>query len=212
MLTLYDYLPSQNGWKIRLLLNQLNQTYQQKFVSIFEGEGRTRDYLAINPTGAVPALQLEDGSTIAESNAILVYLAYDTTFYPSDPLKQAKVLQWLFFESDYVQASVATLRHWKLTGKDAKRSSDMMSNKHNASIKTISVLDSWLSEKTFLIGNDYTIADISVFAYVHLCEDAGVMLNDYPNVRRWIETVRNQPRFLDEVFPYSMDKYSIREL
>lgn len=118
MITLYDYLPSQNAWKVRLLLNHLGRPYTQKTVSIFEGEGQLPEYLAINPSGAVPAIQEDDGRTIAESNAILLYLASDTTYLPSAALEQAQVSQWLFFKSDYVQSSIATLRHWILTGKD----------------------------------------------------------------------------------------------
>lgn len=212
MITLYDYLPSQNAWKIRLLLNQLEQRYTQKMVSIFEGEGLESDYLEINPTGAVPAIQLDDGNTIAESNAILLYLAHNSIYLPSSELARAQVSQWLFFESDYVQASIATLRHWRLTGKDNKRSDDVLASKHDASLKVLSVLDRRLSCNQYLTGGDYTIADISVFAYVHLSEDAGVRLNGFPNVQRWIESVREQPRFLHEVFPYSIDKHSYREL
>ena len=212
MITLYDYLPSQNAWKIRLLLSHLEQPYIQKFVSIFEGEGQLADYLAINPSGAVPAIQEADGRCIAESNAILQYLAVGTRYLPSGTLEQAQVSQWLFFESDYVQSSIATLRHWVLTGKDKSRSSQMLSDKRSAGMKVLSILDRRLSVHEYLAGKNYTIADISVFAYVHLSEDAGICLDEFLNVRRWIESVREQPRFLHEVFPYSIDEYSYREL
>ena len=129
MLTLFDYLPSQNAWKVRQLLKHLDQPYKHVFVSIFEGEGQRAEFLAINPTGAVPAIRLEDGRTIAESNAILVYLAQGTPYLPGDTVEQAQVMQWLFFESDYIQASVATLRHWVLTGKDKNRSEDVLEGK-----------------------------------------------------------------------------------
>jgi glutathione S-transferase len=120
MLTLYDYLPSQNAWKVRLLLNHLDIPYRTERVRIFEGEGQRPEFLAVNPTGAVPALRLPDGRTLAESNAILAYLAHGTPYLPSDPFGQAKVQQWLSFEQDHV-ASIATLRHWTLTGKLARR-------------------------------------------------------------------------------------------
>ena len=212
MITLYDYLPSQNAWKVRLLLNHLGRPYTQKFVSIFEGEGQLPDYLAINPSGAVPAIREDDGRTIAESNAILLYLACDTEYLPSAALERAQVSQWLFFESDYVQSSIATLRHWVLTGKDKNRSGDILTSKREASMKVLSILNRRLGDYKFLAGRDYTIADMSVFAYVHLSEDAGISLNDFCNVKRWIEAVRGQPRFLQDVFPYSMDEYSYREL
>ena len=209
---LYDYLPSQNAWKVRLLLSHLEQSYEQRFVSIFEGEGQRADYLAINPTGSVPALQFGTGEAIAESNAILAYLAHGTEYLPSDSVQQAKILQWLFFESDYVQSSVATLRYWKLTKKDVSRSENLLSSKLDASNKVMSLLNARLSDYAFLAGSDYTIADISVFAYTHLCKDAGVDLNKFDSVQRWIEAVKSQPRFSGEVFSYSTDKYSCREL
>src|SRR5437763_6698821 len=111
MLTLYDYLPSQNAYKVRLLLNHLQRPYATKIVSIFEGLGQHPDFLALNPTGAVPALRLEDGRTLAESNAILTYLAHGTPYLPADPLENARVQQWMSFEQEYVN-SIATLRHW----------------------------------------------------------------------------------------------------
>ena len=121
MITLYDYLPSQNGWKIRQLLQMLALPHRTRLVSIFEGAGQSPDYLAINPTGAVPAIVLADGRALAESNAILWYLAEGTALLPDERFARAKVAQWLSFEADYVQSSIGTLRHWILTGKAARR-------------------------------------------------------------------------------------------
>ncbi len=212
MITLYDYLPSQNAWKVRLLLNQLQLPYQQKFISIFEGEGQGEDFLRVNPTGAVPAIRLENGETIAESNAILVYLAQNTRFLPGDPVKQAQVMQWLFFEADYVQASVATLRHWVLTGKDKNRSQAMLDAKRAASNKVLGILNNTLQLHEFLSGDTYTIADIAVFSYVHLAQDAGLELDDLDHLNRWIDSVKTQPHYLNEVHPYSLDAHSYKEL
>jgi len=212
MLTLYDYLPSQNAWKVRLLLNHLEIPYNQKTVSIFEGDGHSEEYEAINPTGAVPAIQLDEGVAIAESNAILIYLATDTEYLPSTPVQKAQVLQWLFFESDYVQSSVATLRHWRLTGKVKNRTNEELSSKHGASIKVLTILDRVLGERCFLAGQQYTIADMSVYAYVHLAEEAGLSLKAFENIRHWIDLVQTQPRYLSVMYPYSIDPFSHREL
>ncbi len=212
MLTLYDYLPSQNAWKVRLLLNHLGRPYEQTLVSIFEGEGKSANYLAINPTGAVPAIQEEDGYTLAESNAILVYLASNTAYLPSETLYQAQVLQWLFFEADYVQSTIATRRHWMLTGKDKNRPGDTLTSQYHAAIKVLTVLNNRLGQSPFLAGPDYTIADMSVFAYAHLSDEAGLPLPDFSNIMRWIKAVRQQPGFLAETYPYSIDEYSYREL
>ena len=212
MITLYDYLPSQNAWKVRLLLNQLKHPYTQKFIRIFEGEGHSAEYREINPTGAVPAIALADGSVLAESNAILVYLAQDTPYYPNDAFQQAKVQQWLFFESDYIQSTVATLRHWVMTGKDKNRSAELLKAKHDGSVNTLAVLDRYLSGNEFLNETGYTIADISVYAYVHLAFEAGLPLENFTNVQRWINSVKAQPRYLDKVYPYSIDEHSYKEL
>ena len=106
MITLYDYLPSQNAYKVRLLLSHLDIPYRTVPVGIFAGEGQTAEYRAINPTGAVPAIRLDDGRVLAESLAILCYLAEGSRYLPADAVARAKVLQWLSFENDYLQNSI----------------------------------------------------------------------------------------------------------
>ncbi|GGC60815.1 glutathione S-transferase family protein [Undibacterium terreum] len=212
MITLYDYLPSQNAYKIRLLLAQLQQEYKTELVSIFEGEGQRPEFLAINPTGAVPAIRLEDGRVLAESNAILFYLAQGSQFLPQDSYEQARLWQWLSFEGDYVQATVATIRHWTMTGKLARRAESLVSAKRAGSLKVLRILDRELADRRFLVADTYTIADISLFAYVHLAEEGGLPLPDFPHVLRWIERVKSQDNYLGQVYPYSIDPYSIREL
>ncbi|MES2103041.1 MAG: glutathione S-transferase family protein [Pseudomonadota bacterium] len=212
MITLYDYLPSQNAYKIRLLLKQLQQDYKTEFVSIFEGEGQRPEFLAVNPTGAVPAIRLEGGRVLAESNAILFYLAQGSRFLPHDPFEQAKVLQWLSFEGDYVQATVATIRHWTMTGKLARRAESLVSSKRAGALKVLHILDRELADRRYLVADTYTIADISLFAYVHLAEDGGLPLQDYPNILRWIERIKSQDGYLAEIHPYAIDPHSVKEL
>ena len=212
MMTLYDYLPSQNAWKVRLLCSHLSLTYRTEIVSIFEGHGQTPEYLAISPTGAVPALKLADGRCIAESNAILLYLAENTRYLPADAYTRGKINQWLFFEGEQVQSTVATLRHWRMTGKDANRSAEILESKHQGSLKTLRILDSALQDQPFLAGAEYTIADMSVFAYVHLAHEADLPVQQYVNIMRWIDAVRSQPGFLQETHPYATDPHSHREL
>src|SRR5690242_3529180 len=167
MLTLYDYPPSQNAYKVRLLLHHLGTPYRTEQISIFEGEGQHPEYLAVNPTGAVPAIRLEDGRVIAESNAILCYLAEGTRFLPDDRYARAKVLQWLFFEQNYVEPQIGTLRHWTMTGKLAARSAEMIEARRAASLKALRILERELATRPFLAGADYTIADMAIFAYAH---------------------------------------------
>jgi glutathione S-transferase len=212
MLTLYDYLPSQNGYKIRLLLNHLERPYRTELVSIFEGHGQRPEYLAINPTGAVPAISLDDGRVLAESNAILFFLAQATPYLPDDPFARAQVLQWMSFEADYIQATLGSLRYWTLTGKLPRRPLELIDSKRAAGLKALRALDRHLKERRFVVAETYSIADISLFAYTHVARDAEVRLDDYDNVVAWIERVRNQPRFLERVHPYSIDPNSGREL
>jgi glutathione S-transferase len=212
MITLYDYLPSQNAWKVRQLLHHLNRAYRTVEVSIFECEGRTPEFLARNPTGAVPVLELDDGRCLPESNAILLYLAEGTEFLPTDPWQRAQVARWMSFEGDYVQSGIATLRHWTLTGKLARRSEEVIAGKRAISMRTLNILERWLADKAFLVESAYSIADISVFAYVSLAGDAGLPLQDYPAVFDWAQRVRSQPRFLDISYPYSIDEHSVNEL
>ncbi|HET9680099.1 MAG TPA: glutathione S-transferase family protein [Gammaproteobacteria bacterium] len=212
MFTLYDYAPSQNAYKVRLLLNHLDQPYESVPVSIFEGAGKTAAYLEKNPVGAVPVLELADGRTLPESNAILLFLAEGTPYLPNDPWLRAQVARWLFFEEDYVQNGIASLRHWTLTGKLARRSAESIENKRAASMKTLAILDEWLRSREFLVEGGYTIADMALYAYVGFADEAGLNMSDYPQVTSWIARVRAQPGFLHTVFPYSLDPESANEL
>src|ERR1700722_14463098 len=108
MLPLYHYLPSQSAYKVRILLAHLQMPHITKYVSIFEGEGRRPDFLARNPTGAVPVLELDDGRLLCESNAILTYLAEGTRYLPAASWERAQVLRWMFFEEDFVQNGLAS--------------------------------------------------------------------------------------------------------
>jgi glutathione S-transferase len=212
MLTLFDYLPSQNAWKVRLLLNHLGVPYRQVWISIFEGEGRTPAFLALNPSGRVPVLQLEDGRALAESNAILAYLADGTEYLPGDPFARGKVHQWLNFEQEQVESVIGALRHWTMTGKLARRRPDLVESRRNGSLATLRILDEQLATRPFLAGERYTIADMSVFAYASRAEEAGLSLAAYPHVRDWIARVEAQPGFLPQMHPYSIDPHSGNEL
>lgn len=212
MITLYDYLPSQNAYKVRLLLSHLRRPYTTKLVSIFEGAGQQAEFLAKGPTGAVPVLELEDGRVLTESNAILTYLAEGSVYLPADPWDRAQVLRWMFFEEDFIQNGLASLRHWTMTGKLARRSNEMIAAKRSAGLKTLGILDRWLSGREYLTDAGYTIADISVFAYTSRADEAGLSLPGFPAVCAWISRVRGQEGFLDTVYPYSVDPNSGAEL
>jgi glutathione S-transferase len=212
MLTLFDYLPSQNAWKVRLLLNHLGRPYRAVTISIFEGEGRSAEFRRINPTGTVPAIQLDDGRVLAESNAILAYLADGTPYLPGDPFERAKVQQWLHFEQERVESVIGSLRHWTMTGKLAHRSAEMIEAKRSAATRSLGILESELSTRPFIAGDHYSIADMAIFAYASRAEEAGLSLEAYPHFRAWIARVEAQPGFLAEMHPYAIDPHSSREL
>ena len=212
MLTLYDYLPSQNAWKVRQILHHLAIPHAVVQVPIFDGAGQSPDYRAVNPTGRVPGLRLDDGRTLGESNAILAYLADDTPYLPSDRYARAKVHQWLSFEQENVESVIGALRHWTLTGKLARRSADLVAGKRRAAERTLHLLDAELATRPWIAGDAYTIADIAVFAYGSVAAEAGFDLTPYARFRAWIERVRSQPGHLAQMHPYSIDLHSVNEL
>lgn len=211
MLTLYDYLPSQNAWKVRQLLAHLQRPYRTRLVSIFEGEGRSADFRAISPTGTVPAIELEDGRALAESNAILMFLAQGTPYLPDDAFARAKVWQWLCFEQERVESQIGALRHWTLTGKLPRRPEALVELKRNAGRNALEILERELTSRDFIAGERYGIADIALFAYASQAGEAGYALEPYPRLRAWIARVEAQPGFLAEMHPYSIDPHSGRE-
>ena len=201
MLKLYDYLPSQNGFKIRLLLQHLGQPYQHVPVAIFQGESRTPEFLEKNPVGAIPVLEPEPGVHIAESNAILCYLAEGTAYLPAERLARARVMQWLFFEQYYVEPTIGTLRFWVLTNK-VKANEALAAGKRGAGERALDALERHLSRHPFLANDSYSIADIAVYAYAHVAGEATVETAGYPAFRRWLTRVEATPGFMNDLEPY----------
>lgn len=202
MLTLYDYLPSQNGWKARVLFGLLDIPYRTRLVSIFEGEGRTDAFLDLNPAGGIPVLELEDGRTIAESNAILTYVAEGTRFLPVDRYQRGKVMQWLFFEQYHVEPVIGTLRFWTLTGR-LELNPALVDAKRAGGLRALAALERGLKITPFLAGEAFSIADIAVYAYAHRAADCGFALDDYPALTAWFD------RVLDTIGPgYPVHLYS----
>ncbi|MFC3716139.1 glutathione S-transferase family protein [Luteimonas soli] len=213
MLVLYDYLPSQNAWKVRQLLHHLGRPHRTEQVSIFEGEGRHEAFVRISPTGTVPAIVLDDGRALAESNAILCFLADGTRYLPGDAFARAKVWQWLSFEQERIESQVGALRHWTLTGKLARRAPALVEAKRRGALRALEILDAQFALRDFIVGDDYTVADIGLFAYASRADEAdGLSLAPHAHLRAWIDRVRAQPGFLDETFPYSIDPHSANNL
>ena len=192
MLTLYDYLDSGNGYKVRLLLAQLGTPYRLVELDIMRGETRTPEFLARNPNGRIPTLELEDGTFLAESNAIIWYLAEGTRFVPADRLGRARALQWMFFEQYSHEPYVATprfiLRHLPV---DHPRRAELPARQAQGRA-ALGVMEGHLGAHDFLAG-DYSIADIALYAYSHRADEAGIDLAPFPAVRAWLARVAAQP-------------------
>ncbi len=193
MLRLYDFLSSGNGYKCRLLLHQLQLPYERIELDILKGETRTPEFLARNPNGRVPALELEDGTVLAESNAILCYLADGTPFLPQGRLARAQVLQWLFFEQYSHEPFIAVARfiHHFLPEDSPRRAE--LPRLEQGGHAALGVMERRLAGHPFLVADSYTIADIALYAYTHVAGEGGFDLAAYPGVLAWLGRVRGQP-------------------
>jgi len=194
MLTLYDYLSSGNGYKVRLLLHQLGIPFRRVDLDIDKGETRTPSFLAKNPNGRIPTLEIDDGTCLAESNAILFYLAEGTPFLPDDRLQRAQTLQWLFFEQYSHEPNIATSRYWLTHGFEMTPEREaMLAMKKKGGLDALSVMERHLASRAFFVAGRYTIADIALYAYTHVAEEGGFPLAPYPAIRAWLERVAAQP-------------------
>lgn len=205
MLTLHDYQPSLNGWKIRVLLGLLDVPYRSREVALFRGESRTEEFLKLNPVGAVPVLELGDGRAIAESSAILIYLAEGTKFLPAERFARAKVVQWLSFEQYYIEPTIGSLRFWTLTGRLAANAGRMVESRRENGERALSALERILSDGPFLVTEGLTIADIAVYAYTHRAEEGGFSFSSRPALAAWMKRVRTEIGKDYPVPPYTAD-------
>ena len=193
---LFDYLDSGNGFKVRLLLAQLGMQYEWTNVDIDKGETRTPEFLKRNPNGRIPTLLLDDGTYLAESNAILWYLAEGSRFVPATQLGRAQVLQWMFFEQYSHEPFVATPRYiCRHFPADHPRRAELPARleKGHAALK---VMEGHLATRQFFVNERYSIADIALYAYTHVAPDGGLDLAPYPKVREWLARVAAQPQYV----------------
>jgi glutathione S-transferase len=196
MITLYDYLDSGNGFKIRLLLAQLAKPYAWEELDILANGTRTPEFLAKNPNGRIPTLQLDDGTCLAESNAILWYLAEGSPFIPDDRLKRAQALQWMFFEQYSHEPYVATPRFIvKHLPADSPRRSELPERMARG-YAALGVMETHLSQHRFFVDDRYSIADIALYAYTHVAHEVNFDLSPYPSVLAWMARVAEQPRYV----------------
>jgi glutathione S-transferase len=196
MLKLYDYLPSGNSYKVRLVLAQLGIPYERIDIDILKGQSRTPAFLAMNPNGRIPLLEIAPGNFLAESNAIMFYLARGSALLPDDPLQQAQVLQWLFFEQYSHEPYIATPRFWiALLGKEREYREEL-AKKRGPGYAALQVMDRHLGTRDFFVAGRYTIADIGLYAYTHVAPEGGYDLSPFAHIQAWFERVKAQPRHI----------------
>ena len=197
MLKVFGMSASGTCHKVKLLLEQLECPYQWQEVDIMTGATRTQDFLAMNPNGRVPLLELADGEYLPESNAILCYLADGTLLWPAEKLQHAQVLQWLFFEQYSHEPYIAVARFIRkfLPAYHARQTE--LPRLHERGNQALAVMETHLANRTYFVGERYSIADIALFAYTHCAADGGFDLNAYPAVTAWLQRVRAQPKFIE---------------
>jgi glutathione S-transferase len=195
---LYDYAPSGNCYKARLLLALLERPYERLAVDIFAGDTLTDEFAALNPARETPVLELDDGEVIVQSNAILWYLGEGTDYLPAAALDRARVVQWLHFEQESIMPGVGSARFYFLTGRHPERVDARRAHGRQA----LDTLDAHLTARDFVVGDTPSIADLALFAYTHVAPDAELDLSAWPAVERWVARIEAMERFMDDYVAY----------
>jgi glutathione S-transferase len=196
---LHDYLPSGNGYKVRLLLTQLGIPFQRIEYDITCGETRTPEFLDnVNVNGRIPVLETEEGTLLPESNAILFFLAEGTLFLPEDRLGKARVLQWMFFEQYSHEPNIAVARAWlhvfDVAMTEERRAA--LGVRQKLGYEALGVMEEHLQSNDYFVGGRYSVADISLYAYTHVADEGGFDLDGFPAILAWLERVSSQPGYI----------------
>lgn len=192
----YGDIQSGNCYKVKLVMSLLDITHEWIHIDILAGETQTAEFLSINLNGKIPVLELSKGRYLAESNAILNFLASGTKLLPEDPFDQAKVLQWQFFEQYSHEPYIAVARFIaKYLGLPVDRKADYES-KQLGGHKALSIMENQLTRSSYLVGESLTIADISLYAYTHVAHEGGFDLSKYPAIQAWLSRISSHPNYV----------------
>ena len=197
MYKLYSMKRSGNSYKVRLALAFLNAPYRAIEVDILRGESRTPDFLAKNPSGQVPLLEVAEGRYLAESNAILWYVAIGTPLAPDSRMDRAEALQWMFFEQHALEPNIGAAYFWLCLvrgGRDLQTHAleDWMERGYAA----LQVMEDHLKTNDFFAASQLTIADIALYGYTHVAEKCDFDLDSFPAVRGWLRRVEQSSGFV----------------
>ena len=186
---------SGNCYKLELLCALLDLDYEWQTVDIMRGDTRTPDFLARNPNAKVPLLELDDGRCLAESNAILLFLAEGSRLVPTEPFSRARMLQWLFFEQYSHEPYIAVARFIALyLGLPEERRADYLS-KQAGGYKALDVMETQLQNSPYLVADEPSLADIALYAYTHVAADGGFELTGYPAITAWLRRIESLPGY-----------------
>ncbi|MDH1056298.1 glutathione S-transferase family protein [Aquipseudomonas alcaligenes] len=194
MLKVYGDYRSGNCYKVKLMLHLLGREYQWLPIDILKGETQTAEFLAKNPNGKIPVLELEDGTFLWESNAILNFLADGSEFIPNEPRLRTQMLQWQFFEQYSHEPYVAVARFIQLYQGMPEARREEYEVCHVRGHKAFRVMEQQLQRTPYLVGEQYTLADIALYAYTHVAHEGGFDLSGYPAINAWLARVASHPR------------------
>ncbi len=183
---------SGNCHKVRVALDVLGLPYQWTEVDMAHGATRTPEFLAMNPNGKVPVLEIEPGTYIPESNAILCYLADGTQLMPQERLAKARVMQWIFFEQYSDEPYIAVARFLRKLHPDPESQRALADSRMAGGYRALEVMEDHLSRAPFFVADRFTIADIALYAYTHAAGDGGFDLARFPAVSAWLDRVASQ--------------------
>jgi glutathione S-transferase len=200
-LRLYDYPASANCYKVRLLLAQLDVPYERVPVDIFGGDTLTDEYARINPLRSTPVLEVSPGRYLTESNAILCYLASGTPLLPGDPIALAEVMRWLIYEQTDIMPATGGLRFRLQTGRLAP-DDPAAERRRAAGVEVLSFVDDHLATREFLVGDDYSVADVAAYGYLHVAGEAGFEMSRWPALEAWLRRIAGQPGHVNDLAPY----------
>jgi glutathione S-transferase len=189
---LYNSQVSGNCYKVRLLFAHLGIDYERQDMDVLDRSNRREVLGALNPALRIPTLVLDDGRTLGESNAIIFHFAEGTQYLPEDSFQRAQVLQWLFFEQYSHEPYIAVARFWALFDVSPPSPADY-ELKMKGGVAALNAMDAHLTDRPYLVGDRYTIADIALYAYTHVAPEGGFELEPYPAIRAWIQRVMSEP-------------------
>ena len=193
MVKVYGDVWSGNCYKAKLVLTQLGVPFEWVPVDIMKGESKTQAFLAKNPNGRVPVVELDDGTCLAESNAILWYFAEGTPLLPDSKLARAQALQWMFFEQYSHEPNIATSRYIIRYLGNPPEKKEALAARAEPGYAALGVMEGHLKSRGWMAGENYSIADIALYAYTHCAGEGGFDLARFPAIRAWLARVESQP-------------------